>query len=191
VQDTEGLPATGEMESWSGGAFSRYLASEARSLIFVSAEAAPYSKTGGLGDVVGSLPVALADRGHRVMVVSPRYLTNDHDRRRAARLHDCNTWVKVEHSKGEHWVNFHHEHRDCVDWVFVEHICYQRSGGLYGNDQGIYKDNTFRFALSALPSCDPPLALPQLQVFCENTKYYNIRWMLLQLHNFYCSPAQG
>ena len=36
-------------------------------------QAAPWSKTGGLGDVVGSLPAALAARGHRVMVVAPRY----------------------------------------------------------------------------------------------------------------------
>lgn len=34
---------------------------------------APFSKTGGLGDVCGSLPLALAARGHRVMVVAPRY----------------------------------------------------------------------------------------------------------------------
>jgi hypothetical protein len=38
-----------------------------------SVQAAPYSKTGGLGDVCGSLPKALAARGHRVMVVVPRY----------------------------------------------------------------------------------------------------------------------
>lgn len=36
-------------------------------------QVAPWSKTGGLGDVLGSLPVALAERGHRVMVVVPRY----------------------------------------------------------------------------------------------------------------------
>ena len=40
--------------------------------VFVSSEVAPWSKTGGLGDVVGSLPIALASRGHRVMVVAPR-----------------------------------------------------------------------------------------------------------------------
>lgn len=36
-------------------------------------QVAPWSKTGGLGDVLGSLPIALAERGHRVMVVVPRY----------------------------------------------------------------------------------------------------------------------
>jgi hypothetical protein len=35
-------------------------------LIFVTAEVAPWSKTGGLGDVCGALPAALAARGHAV-----------------------------------------------------------------------------------------------------------------------------
>ena len=42
-------------------------------IVFVSTEVAPWSKTGGLGDVVGSLPVELAKRGHKVMTVAPRY----------------------------------------------------------------------------------------------------------------------
>jgi glycogen synthase len=42
--------------------------------VFVSAEVAPWSKTGGLGDVMGALPAAMAARGHRVMVVTPRWV---------------------------------------------------------------------------------------------------------------------
>ncbi|KAH7560853.1 hypothetical protein JRO89_XS10G0126200 [Xanthoceras sorbifolium] len=42
-------------------------------LVFLSSEVGPWSKTGGLGDVVGGLPPAMAAKGHRVMTVSPRY----------------------------------------------------------------------------------------------------------------------
>ena len=39
----------------------------------VSSEAAPFAKTGGLADVVGSLPAALQSLGDEVAVVIPRY----------------------------------------------------------------------------------------------------------------------
>ena len=42
-------------------------------VLFVSSEVAPFSKTGGLGDVSGALPQALAARGHEVLVVTPLY----------------------------------------------------------------------------------------------------------------------
>lgn len=45
----------------------------ALNIVFVSAEVAPWSKTGGLGDVVGGLPIELAKRGHNVLTVAPRW----------------------------------------------------------------------------------------------------------------------
>src|SRR5881397_3981689 len=42
-------------------------------ILFVASEAAPYVKTGGLGDVIGALPRALAKRGHDILAVIPRY----------------------------------------------------------------------------------------------------------------------
>ncbi len=42
-------------------------------IVFVASECVPYSKTGGLADVVGALPEALAALGHEVAVIVPRY----------------------------------------------------------------------------------------------------------------------
>jgi len=42
-------------------------------VVFVAPECVPYSKTGGLADVVGALPKALAAIGHEVDVIIPRY----------------------------------------------------------------------------------------------------------------------
>lgn len=42
-------------------------------ILFVASEGLPFSKTGGLADVVGALPKALVAEGHEVAVVLPRY----------------------------------------------------------------------------------------------------------------------
>ncbi|MGH9356864.1 MAG: glycogen/starch synthase, partial [Terriglobia bacterium] len=42
-------------------------------ICFVASECVPFSKTGGLADVVGALPEALAALGHEVSVILPRY----------------------------------------------------------------------------------------------------------------------
>ncbi len=45
-------------------------------VLFVASEGLPYSKTGGLADVVGALPQALVEAGHAVAVLLPRYHNN-------------------------------------------------------------------------------------------------------------------
>ena len=40
-------------------------------VLFIASEAAPWSKSGGLGDVCGALPAALVARGHTVALVTP------------------------------------------------------------------------------------------------------------------------
>ena len=42
-------------------------------ILYVTSEAVPFCKTGGLADVAGSLPPALAEQGAEVAVVLPLY----------------------------------------------------------------------------------------------------------------------
>ncbi|HEY6393156.1 MAG TPA: glycogen synthase GlgA [Bryobacteraceae bacterium] len=47
-------------------------------ILMVASEATPFSKTGGLADVLGGLPAALAARGEQVAVVTPAYRQNQY-----------------------------------------------------------------------------------------------------------------
>lgn len=86
-------------------------------IVFVTSESAPYSKTGGLGDVCGSLPIALACRGHRVMVVSPRYQNGTSSDKIFPGTSELELSIKVHCFGGEHEVSFFHEYKAGVDWV--------------------------------------------------------------------------
>lgn len=107
------------------------LAQTPMDIIFVSSEVAPWSKTGGLGDVVGSLPIALADRGHRVMVVAPRYIHGTDNDKRYEGATDTGSRSSLDlYGAGFHEVGYYHQHKDKVDWVFVDHPVFQRAGTL-------------------------------------------------------------
>ncbi|KAG1661131.1 hypothetical protein FOA52_011862 [Chlamydomonas sp. UWO 241] len=132
-------------------------------LVFVAAEVAPFSKTGGLGDVMASLPVALAKRGHRVMVVSPRYLLSEKSQAMYDKAGVKDTGVRKGldmYFDQFHEVGFHHTHKDGVDWVFVDHMSFHRPGTPYGNEHGTYADNLQRFAILSLAACEAPLVVP-------------------------------
>src|SRR5580704_4917797 len=55
-------------------------------IAFAASECVPFSKTGGLADVVGALPRALVAAGHQVSVYVPRY--------RQTKLSDAQTVVR-------------------------------------------------------------------------------------------------
>ena len=131
-------------------------------IVFVSAEVAPYSKTGGLGDVAGSLPFALAEKGHRVMIITPRcislishkrcppdvqkcrYLNGTTDVLYAeARDSGCDVTLDMGHG-GLQRVKYYAVRTKDVDVVFVDHPCFHRSGNPYGDALGTFKDNTYR-----------------------------------------------
>jgi starch synthase len=109
-------------------------------LLFVSSEVAPWSKTGGLGDVGGALPRALAARGHEVTVVCPRYGGLD------PAAHGFELDEGALRIRGEAvglWTRRGHPEVN-----LVEHGRFFGSRrGLYGAGDADYPDNAERFAL--------------------------------------------
>ncbi|KAJ6826061.1 soluble starch synthase 2-2, chloroplastic/amyloplastic [Iris pallida] len=98
-------------------------------VILVAAECAPWSKTGGLGDVAGALPKALARRGHRVMVVAPRYGDYSEPQDLGVRKR-----YKVDGQDME--VSYYHAHIDGVDFVFLDIADFRhRQNDIYGGNR--------------------------------------------------------
>lgn len=120
-------------------------------IVLVGAECAPWSKTGGLGDVMSALPKALARRGHRVMVVVPRYANYDD-----VWDIDCRRMFRV--FGGDQSVAYFHCFKDEVDYVFVDHPCYHSwAHNIYGGDR---QDIQFRNALLCkVRDCCTPVAV--------------------------------
>ncbi|HXU69542.1 MAG TPA: glycogen synthase GlgA [Polyangia bacterium] len=116
-------------------------------ILHVASEVAPYSKTGGLADVLGALPRALAALGHEVMVVTPRYRSVDPERYGLARrLRGLATplgadTVGVEVYEGQA------PSTPRVRVYLVDHKPSYDRDGLYGDAKGDYADNARRFAL--------------------------------------------
>jgi len=113
-------------------------------LLFVASEAAPYVKTGGLGDVIGALPRALAGRGHDVLVVLPRYATIDAQQ---FGLRDTGRRVEVQFPNLNAGAHIHvHAPAERLRYLFLQNPWYDRRE-LYGENGKDYRDNHKRFAL--------------------------------------------
>eukprot|EP00891_Asterochloris_glomerata_P009947 jgi/Astpho2/9947/fgenesh1_pm.00152_%23_19_t len=99
------------------------------SVVMVGAECAPWSKTGGLGDVMGALPKALARRGHRVMVCAPRY-------REYAEGWETGVRRIFRIFNSDQEVGYFHGYHDGVDYVFIDHPCFHHLGeNIYGGER--------------------------------------------------------
>jgi hypothetical protein len=55
---------------------------------------------------------------------------------------------------------YHHKLDNGVDMVFVDHPSFIRPGGLYGDKNGAYGDNQWRFKLLCDAALEAPLRLP-------------------------------
>lgn len=120
-------------------------------ILFASGEAAPFCKTGGLGDVAGSLPQALAQNGDSVAVILPLY----------GQIKD--EWRKQMIFLGSIYVDLSWRHEYCglfsltyqgVTWYFVDNEHYFKRERIYGE-----ADDGERFAFFCRAVVD---LLPQL-----------------------------
>jgi starch synthase len=112
-------------------------------IAFAASECVPFSKTGGLADVVGALPRALAALGHQVSVYVPRY--------RQTKLTDPETVV------ASITIPYDDKYRFCsvvtagasagIKFYFVDYPPYFDREALYGTAAGDYPDNAERFAM--------------------------------------------
>ena len=126
-------------------------------ILFASSEVQPFSKTGGLADVLGALPKALAERGHECLVVSPRYGSLD------PRVHGLTATGKSIS------VSFPFGRQDALLFVassdprlrfaFLEHPGFYARSDLYGDSGGDYGDNHRRFAFLARGALEAARAL--------------------------------
>ncbi len=129
-------------------------------IAFAASEGVPFSKTGGLADVVGALPRALAALGHQVSVYLPKY--------RQTKLPDAHTVVRSI------TVPFDDRYRFCsvvaagnhsgVQFYFVDYPPFFDRDSLYGTSSGDYPDNAERFALfsRAVLEASKVLGVPQV-----------------------------
>src|SRR5579863_7238203 len=129
-------------------------------IAFVASEGVPFSKTGGLADVVGALPRALASLGHQVSVYLPRY--------RQTKLADPVTVV------GSITIPFDDKYRFAsvvkggsqpgASFYFIEYPEFFDRDALYGTPAGDYPDNAERFALfsRAVLEASKIIGVPQI-----------------------------
>ncbi|CAL0299026.1 unnamed protein product [Lupinus luteus] len=116
-------------------------------VILVAAECAPWSKTGGLGDVAGSLPKALARRGHRVMVVAPRYGTY-------AEPQDAGIRKRYKVDGQDMEVMYFQTYVDGVDFVFIDNPIFRHL------EQNIYGGNRMDILRRMVLFCKAAVEVP-------------------------------
>lgn len=117
-------------------------------VLFAVSEVAPFSKSGGLGDVAGALPAALPALGHQVTVISPLYKHLDpaalNFSRRLLPLEVARKGLRT--SKVE-FVVWEGRHPGGTRMIFLQNDDYFGRDSLYGYDDNGFDDNAERFAI--------------------------------------------
>jgi starch synthase len=119
--------------------------SESLRIAFIASESVPFAKTGGLADVVGSLPGALRELGHKVIVIMPLYRSVD---RRKFDIEPILSPMGVWMGDSQEWCTVHGAaNPDGVPVYFIEFDNYFNRDGLYHDAEfNDFLDNPRRFA---------------------------------------------
>ncbi|HEB72986.1 MAG TPA: glycogen synthase GlgA [Nitrospirae bacterium] len=112
-------------------------------IVIVSSEAVPYAKTGGLADVAGALPMALAETGHNVSLFIPLYKVID---KKAHSVKSLDKSVSIPVSARIETGALYHAGNGVYDTYFIGHEGYFGRDKLYNTVKGDYPDNIERFA---------------------------------------------
>ena len=113
-------------------------------ILWVTSEAVPYAKTGGLADVSAALPLALAERGHHVSVVMPFY--PQQMGKLNLKFNEVHELLRVPFGDGCEWarVNVLRTHEN-LTWYFIEYNRFFDRPKLYDWDGREYADNAQRY----------------------------------------------
>lgn len=128
-------------------------------ILFVASEAAPFAKTGGLGEVVGDLPRYLHTLGHDVRVVLPRYYTIDPERYGLAMAPGA--LVVPMGTIGEMYCGIREGRLPGSDVpvYFLEHEGLYGRDGIYGTDNVGFLDNDNRYVFLSRAALELPRML--------------------------------
>jgi len=117
---------------------------EKKKVLFVASEVVPFAKSGGLADVAGALPKSLANLGHEVIVVMPRYYSIDKSK---LNLVPGALGVPMG-SMGELWAGVYESTLPGSDVkiYFIDYEAFYGRKGLYADENNVsYPDNDNRF----------------------------------------------
>jgi len=117
------------------------------SIVMIASEVVPFAKTGGLADVLGALPRALARLGHQVTVFLPRYRGTSPGE--VVAEFDVSPSGRTLRSRFER-----HDIAPGVRAVLVDCPALYDRDALYGVGNDDYPDNAFRFAFLAKASLE-------------------------------------
>ena len=116
-------------------------------ILFISPEVFPFAKTGGLADVVGALPEAIAKKGHKASTIMPLYQLVKKNGFKPV-MFKKNISLRINNR--EEFFNLLLLKHNGVDVYFIEKNEYYDREFLYGTPQGDYQDNAFRFGFYAM-----------------------------------------